>query len=78
MRKLAIVNVAALSPREVNAEDTPNFWSLAQRGSINALEAPEPALTCPSHATMVTGLSPNEHGIIGNGWYDAKQAKIMM
>ena len=77
MRKLAIVNVAALSPREVTLENTPNFWNLAQKGSMNALEAPEPALTCPSHATMITGLPPVEHGVIGNGWYDREQAKVL-
>lgn len=77
MRKLAIVNVAALSPREVTPENTPNLWNLAQKGSMSALEAPEPALTCPSHATMVTGLPPKEHGIIGNGWYDPEHAKVL-
>ena len=25
---------------------------------------------------MVTGLSPNEHGIVANGWYDSSHAKV--
>ena len=28
-----------------------------------------PAVTCSVQSTMLTGLSPAEHGIVGNGWY---------
>src|SRR5262249_17833449 len=27
-------------------------------------------LTGPGHASVVTGCSPDKHGIIGNDWYD--------
>ena len=75
MRKLVVLNVAALSPVDVDSS-TPGFQRLAQQGTMSPLIAPEPALTCPSHATMITGLKPSEHGIIGNGWYDRERAQI--
>ena len=28
-----------------------------------------PAVTCSAQATLLTGLTPAEHGIVGNGWY---------
>ena len=76
MRPLFILNVAALSPQEIG-EDTPHLLDLAERGSLRPLEAPEPALTSVSHATMITGLSPRDHGVVANGWYDPRYAKIM-
>lgn len=75
MRPLFILNVAALSPREIG-EDTPHLKKLSEEGSLRPLIAPAPALTSVSHATMLTGLSPREHGIIANGWYDTHYAKI--
>ena len=76
MRRQLILNVAALSPRELGA-DTPNLSRLAAQGTISPLKAPEPALTSVSHATMLTGLSPKDHGVVANGWYDRDYAKIL-
>jgi len=49
--------------------ETPNIDALATRGALfkNAV-APAP-LTLPSHATMLTGLLPLEHGLRDNGPY---------
>ena len=76
MRKLVILNVAALSPRDLGTERTPRLNALIEQGSVSPLIAPEPALTCPSHATMVTGLEPREHGIVSNGWYERAHGKV--
>ena len=75
VRKLVVLNVAALSPYEIDG-GTPGFKRLAEQGTLTALRAPEPALTCPSHATMLTGVLPSEHGVIANGWYERERAKI--
>ena len=32
-------------------------------------------LTAPGHATLVTGASPNAHGIISNGWFDRARGR---
>ena len=76
MRPLFVLNVAALSPEEVG-NDTPHLKHLADQGTLRPLIAPDPALTSVSHATMVTGLPPNQHGIVANGWYDRSYAKIL-
>jgi len=73
---MLVLNVAALSPWEIG-EDCPQLATLAKAGSMRPLVAPEPALTCTSHATMLTGLNPAEHGIIGNGWYDRQSAQVL-
>ena len=74
-RKMLVLNVAALSPWEIGP-DCPTFESLANGGALRAMKAPEPALTCPSHATMLTGLEPRDHGIVANGWYDVDAAQV--
>lgn len=73
---MLLLNVAALSPWEIG-DDCPTLSALARAGSMSSLIAPDPALTCTSHATMITGLSPREHGIVGNGWYDTSAAQVL-
>ena len=33
--------------------------------------------TCPSHATIATGVFPATHGIIGNAWWDRQTATLV-
>jgi predicted AlkP superfamily pyrophosphatase or phosphodiesterase len=72
---MLIVNVAALSPVEVTAE-TPNLRELAQRGGLYPVREPFPSLTCTSHATLLYGNLPAQHGMIGNCLYDREHAKL--
>ena len=72
---MLVLNVAALSPWEIGP-DCPTLRDLAGQGSMSSLVAPDPALTCTSHATMLTGLEPREHGIVGNGWYESSAAQV--
>jgi predicted AlkP superfamily pyrophosphatase or phosphodiesterase len=36
-----------------------------------------PTVTAAGHASIYTGTTPSEHGIIGNSWYDRYAAKLM-
>lgn len=78
MRQLVVLNLAALTPSEVTGETMPNLAKLAQAGCLTPMREPFPALTCTSHATMVTGELPRTHGIVGNGWYERSHAKVFM
>jgi predicted AlkP superfamily pyrophosphatase or phosphodiesterase len=49
--------------------DTPNLNRLAARGAAKPLGTITPAVTCSAQATFLTGVLPNRHGIVGNGWY---------
>ena len=35
-----------------------------------------PAVTCSSQATMLTGVTPARHGIVGNGWYNRDSDEV--
>jgi predicted AlkP superfamily pyrophosphatase or phosphodiesterase len=63
MGKLCILNVVGLTPSLV-----PNAPRISQLGTPRPWTSPLPAVTCTSQATMLTGLPPSAHGIVGNGW----------
>ena len=64
MAKLCVINVVGLTPRLL--KHAPRIAAL---GSASPFRSPLPAVTCTSQATMLTGLMPRDHGIVGNGWY---------
>lgn len=61
---VCILNVVGLTPALLR-----HAPRLAAIGNVVPWTSPLPAVTCTSQATMLTGLSPREHGIVGNGWY---------
>lgn len=64
MGKLCIINVVGLTPNLVR-----HAPRLSQLGTAKPLRTPIPAVTMTSQATLLTGLPPSRHGIVGNGWY---------
>ncbi len=73
MSRVCILNVVGLTPNLLR--HAPN---LAAVGDAVAWKSPVPAVTCTSQATMLTGLAPREHGIVGNGWYfrDTQEVRL--
>lgn len=61
---LVVLNVVGLTPSLL--AHAPHLSAL---GEAKSWTSPLPAVTCTSQATMLTGLSPAQHGIVGNGWY---------
>ena len=52
---------------------TPNLAALAKEGvRASAMHPAFPSLTFPNHYTLVTGLYPDHHGVVGNVMWDAK------
>ena len=55
---------------------TPNLNTLAERGYAVSLRPPFPAVTCTAHATLTTGTSPREHGVVCNGMFERDRFAI--
>ena len=68
MQPLTVLNVVGLARRFIGPA-TPNIARLAARGGLRDLATVTPAVTCSVQSTMLTGLPPDRHGIVGNGWY---------
>src|SRR5918993_232110 len=64
---LVVIDAVGLTPRALT--HMPRVRRLAAAGFQARLEPVLPAVTCSVQASMLTGLQPTEHGIVGNGWY---------
>ena len=57
-------------------DSAPRLRSFAGRSCLRRLRPTLPAVTCSVQSSMLTGLPPREHGIVGNGWYDRELAEV--
>jgi predicted AlkP superfamily pyrophosphatase or phosphodiesterase len=65
---LILLNCVGLTPAHLGA-DTPNLTALARDGFTAPLAGVVPAVTTTAQTTMLTGVQPQQHGIVGNGWF---------
>jgi len=73
MKKLLIVQVAGLGYAFVTRHGSARLGGHTPR----PMRPVFPSLTCTAQATLRTGLSPAQHGIIANGYLDATLRKPM-
>ena len=76
MRPICLLNVVGLTPALIG-DHTPHLQRLASTYGALPLEGVLPAVTCSAQASMLTGLRPGAHGVVGNGWYWRDQQEIM-
>ncbi|MBB3157962.1 putative AlkP superfamily pyrophosphatase or phosphodiesterase [Microbacterium proteolyticum] len=67
MSKVLLLDIVGLTPRALAA--MPRLSAVGRRGGQAGLDTILPAVTCSVQSTMLTGLAPRDHGIVGNGWY---------
>ncbi|MDP9353524.1 MAG: alkaline phosphatase family protein [Chloroflexota bacterium] len=75
MHKTVVLNVVGLSPSLLGPH-TPRLSEYAARGGCAAISPVLPAVTCSVQSTYVTGLYPDSHGIVGNGWYFRDECEV--
>jgi len=57
---------------------TPTLTALAADGATGPMRPSFPSLTFPNHYTLVTGLHPDHHGIVGNSFIDPAMGRFSM
>ena len=75
MHRTAVINVVGLTDSLVGPH-TPRISAFKERGSSARIVPAFPAVTCTAQSTYLTGTSPAEHGIVGNGWYNRELAEV--
>ncbi|MGZ4986881.1 MAG: alkaline phosphatase family protein [Limisphaerales bacterium] len=56
--------------------DLPTLHQLAKEGAVaERMEASLPTMTWPNHTTLITGVTPAKHGVIGNRYWDRDAQK---
>ena len=76
MHKTLVLLIVGLTEEHLG-DATPNLSSLARDGAKRCLSTVVPAVTCSVQASFLTGLLPNQHGVIGNGWYFRDLAEVL-
>ncbi len=76
-KPLVVLNIVGLTP-SLLGENTPHINALISDGFMAPLKAVFPAVTCTAQSSMLTGLTPDKHGIVANGWYFRDLAEIWL
>jgi predicted AlkP superfamily pyrophosphatase or phosphodiesterase len=66
-----LISIDGFRPDYLDRGVTPNLSALAKAGAFAAMRPSFPSKTFPNHFTLVTGLRPDEHGIVANNMVDA-------
>ena len=74
MKRTAIINIVGLT-NSLITQQTPAILKYQQNSDTHIIKPTFPALTCPAQSTYLTGVTPSEHGIVGNGWYDREYSE---
>ncbi len=72
---LVVIDIVGLTP-DLLGPHTPHLNALAADGFLGTLDGVFPAVTCTAQSSMLTGLAPSQHGIVGNGWYFRDLAEV--
>ncbi len=78
-RPLLLISIDGLRPGDVLEADrrglkVPNLRRMVREGaSATGVTGVLPTLTYPSHTTLLTGVAPARHGIVGNTTFDPRQ-----
>lgn len=75
MKKTLVINVVGLTQRLIG-EHTPFIEAFLKKGKSAYICPVLPAVTCSAQSTYLTGKTPNEHGIVGNGWYFKDECEV--
>jgi predicted AlkP superfamily pyrophosphatase or phosphodiesterase len=75
MRKTVVINAVGLTP-ELLGDHTPHLEAFRRRGKLATVTTVLPAVTCSVQSTYLTGVYPDRHGIVGNGWYFGDEGEI--
>ena len=75
MHKTAVLNVVGLTP-SLLGDAMPALTAWARSGTLARIKSAFPAVTCSAQSDYLTGRYPEQHGIVGNGWYAREDAEI--
>jgi predicted AlkP superfamily pyrophosphatase or phosphodiesterase len=73
--RLAVINLVGLS-KSLLGDDMPGLTRFAGKNGLQSYTPAFPAVTCTAQSSIVTGISPAEHGVVANGWYDRENAEV--
>lgn len=73
-----LVSIDGFSPAYLGKGQTPVLDGLVAGGAFGSMRPSFPSVTFPNHYTLVTGLHPDHHGVVGNRFIDAQLGAFTM
>ncbi|QIF82096.1 ectonucleotide pyrophosphatase/phosphodiesterase [Brevundimonas sp. 'scallop'] len=73
-----LVSIDGFSPDYLGKGQTPVLDGLVAGGAFGSMRPSFPSVTFPNHYTLVTGLHPDHHGVVGNRFNDAQLGAFTM
>lgn len=72
-----LISLDGTRPVDISLETLPSLVALAKKGArAEGLIPATPSNTFPGHVTLVTGVSPNRHGIVNNFFIDPVRGRF--
>ena len=75
MNRTAVLNIVGLTQRCIGKQ-TPAISKFLSLGNVKTIDPAFPAVTCTAQSNYLTGKTPTDHGIVGNGWYNQELAEV--
>ncbi len=76
MSRLLVIDVVGMTPDLLR--HMPRVRAVGASGFTAELGTVLPAVTCSVQSTFLTGTTPAEHGIVGNGWYFRDLGEVLL
>ncbi|RZJ03065.1 MAG: alkaline phosphatase family protein [Brevundimonas sp.] len=73
-----LVSIDGFRPDYLDRGLTPVLSGIAADGATGPMRPSFPSVTFPNHYTLVTGLHPDHHGVVGNTMVDAELGRFTM
>lgn len=77
-RTVVMISLDGAKPDYFSAKTTPHIDRMAQKGWGIPLLPAFPSITFPNHASLVTGCTAAQHGIVNNDFFDPVRGKFDM
>lgn len=75
MQKTVVIDIVALS-KSIIGEHTPFLQKYLKNNHSSLITPVFPAVTTTAQSCYITGKNADNHGIVGNGWYDREDAEV--
>ncbi len=75
MNRTVVINIVGLSKSVIGAH-TPFLQKYIAENNMALIRPVLPAVTTTMQSCYLTGKYPDEHGIVGNGWYDREECEV--
>jgi len=75
MKRAVVINIVGLAESLIGSH-TPKIAEFLKKGAKATIVPAFPAVTCTAQSNYLTGKTPSDHGIVGNGWYNREFAEV--